>query len=643
MIICLLIVMSVSASAVPQNTRQSVESTTSVGDVAGRFNTKEIEAFFDVFFTKHVAESEFPSAAVVLVEGDHIHFLKGYGYTDLRKTESVSADKTVFYAASVSKLFVATAVMQLAEQGKLNLNDDVNKYLNGFQLDNSFPRPVTLADLLTHTGGLDDHMLGSEIPITDPPMPLGEYFDRYTPPRVLPPRDQINYSNHGMALAGYVVETVSGMTFCEYVERNIFAPLGMKHSSFRQPVTRELKSDIGLERFPKPQTVPYPVATLVSTAEDMGRFMLAHLNGGRLGGLRILQEASVAEMHCQHFTNHPHMPGVAYGFFESFVNGQHALFHTGARDHFSLLYLLPAEKVGLYIVIAATEEESRLITRVLQAFLDRYYPSPEKDVPVSFSVLKDQRTNRFSGFYRMNMIPHKTIEKLAAMAMDVQVLDEDGGTLSLNFPAREQRSVKLFQVEPLLFRAESGGYAAFREDTEEHIINMFLSGVVGDKLLEPTSFDKLYWYESGKLHAALATGGFLIFLLFPFLAMGIHLFARWRKRSLSTTRNPGLARAAWRTALLVSVLVILGPASGIMMAVFTKEHQLYNLSPILYTVLSFLMLASVSGLALPVFAIIVWKHRYWSLGERLLFSLMALTALGMIPFLSYWNSLGFYF
>jgi hypothetical protein len=135
--------------------------------------------------------------------------------------------------------------------------------------------------------------------------------------------------------------------------------------------------------------------------------MLAHLNGGRLGGLQILPEASVAEMHRQHFTNHPRMPGVAYGFFESFANGQRAIFHTGARDHFSLLYLLPDQKVGLYIVMAATEDENGLITRVLKAFLDHYYPSPEKSNSLIPPIDDDQRTARFAGFYRMNMIEPK--------------------------------------------------------------------------------------------------------------------------------------------------------------------------------------------------------------------------------------------
>ena len=239
----------VVVSAISQDTRQNPKAITQNTQTAGLSNPKEVEAFFDSFFTQHVAKSEFPSATVVLVKDDHVLFEKGYGYTDFEKTKFVSANKTVFYAASVSKLFVATAIMQLAEQGKLNVNDDVNKYLTGFQLEDKFGKPVTIGNLLTHTGGLDEHLLGTEIPITAPPMPMGEYFAKYTPPRILPPGDQINYSNHGMALAGYSVEAVSGMLFYEYAEQNIFAPLEMRHSSFRQPVPASFGNRYRAEAF----------------------------------------------------------------------------------------------------------------------------------------------------------------------------------------------------------------------------------------------------------------------------------------------------------------------------------------------------------------------------------------------------------
>jgi len=630
----------ITVSALPQSVRQNLRATASDAGVVSPSDPKEIEAFFDPFFTKHIAESEFPSASVVLVKDDHVLFQKGYGYTDFKRTKPVTAERTVFYAASVSKLFVATAIMQLAEQGKLNLDDDVNKYLKGFRLASNFPQPVTIANLLTHTSGLDDHMLGGEIPISLPPVPLGEYFTRYTPPRVLPPGDQLNYSNHGMALAGYIVEVVSGMPFYEYVEKNIFAPLGMRHSSFRQPVPRELAADLGLERFPKPQTIPYPVATLVSTAEDMGRFMLAHLNGGQVDGGRILQASSVAEMQHQHFTARPHMPGVAYGFFESFANGQRALFHTGGRDHFSLLYLLPEQKVGLYIVIAANEDESNLNVRVLKAFLDHYYPV--KNIPPNTFAGDAQSLERFCGSYRLNMLSHTTIERLAAMVLDVRVNAEGRGVLTLSIPGHGQ-AVRLSQAEPLLFRTETGGYVAFREDSERRVTQMFMSGFFGDSLFDPNSFDHLRWSESGRLHMGLAIGGFLIFLLFPLITIGISIFGRWRKPSRPTPRNPRLARTAWRLATIVSILVILSPASGIVMVLLTKEHQLYSIPPILYVALSFLLVASVIGLTLPVLAVFAWRDRYWSVGARLVFSLVALAALCMMPFMNYWKVLGFRF
>jgi CubicO group peptidase (beta-lactamase class C family) len=188
-------------------------------------NDSDLEAFFDPQFKALLAHAELPGAAIIVVRDDQVLFQKGYGFADYGRTKPVDPNKTVFYAASLSKLFVATAVMQLVEAGQLAVGDDVNKHLRGFRLANSFAAPVTIANLLTHTGGLDEHMLGTEVPALAPKVSLQEYFAHRTPPRILPPGDQINYSNHGMALAGYIVEEVSGQPFYDYVESHIFTPL----------------------------------------------------------------------------------------------------------------------------------------------------------------------------------------------------------------------------------------------------------------------------------------------------------------------------------------------------------------------------------------------------------------------------------
>ncbi|HCF26353.1 MAG TPA: hypothetical protein DEV81_03885 [Cyanobacteria bacterium UBA11049] len=199
----------------------------------GLTNPQELEAFLDRFFTARMPRLHIPSAAFVLVKDGKTFFSKNYGYADLEKKILVDPE-TLFGVGSVTKLLTATAVMQLVEQGKLSLNQDVNKYLQQVQVDKNYPTPVTVADLLTHTSGFDEHFIGTGAKTAAQVMPLKDYVAKQMPARVIPPKQVICYSNYGMVLAGYLVELVSGVPFTQYVDENIFQPLGMAHSSFME-------------------------------------------------------------------------------------------------------------------------------------------------------------------------------------------------------------------------------------------------------------------------------------------------------------------------------------------------------------------------------------------------------------------------
>src|SRR5258705_13334692 len=222
---------------------------------------------------------------------------------------------------------------------------ELTPYRTRCQLQNNYPAPVTVTNLLTHTSGLADSFnVGSVDPPSDL-VSLGDFFTKNPPRRGRPPGEQIVYSNMGMAFAGYLVEDVSGVSFDDYAEQNLFRPLGMEHSSFRRPFPSNLAPSVataGVGGQPPDKTAIqlYPSESLVSTVMDMAHFIIAHLNDGQFEGQRILSEASAREMHRQHFTQHPHMPGVAYGFFESYINDRRARFHTGGGGHESGLVLL---------------------------------------------------------------------------------------------------------------------------------------------------------------------------------------------------------------------------------------------------------------------------------------------------------------
>jgi CubicO group peptidase (beta-lactamase class C family) len=590
----------------------------------------EFEVWLDHFFADYLKNSPEPSVGFVLVKDGRIFFQKGYGYADYRKKTPVLPDQTLFEAASVSKLVTATAVMRLVEAEKLQIDVDINRYLKGFQLERNYPRPVTLANLLTHTGGIDDSFILGSVDRPSDLVPLGVFFAKHPPRRARPPGEEIVYSNWGMALAGHLVEAASGRSFHEYVEQNIFAPLGMAHSSFRNPLPPSLTGSlatagVGGQPINKTAVELFPSEALVCTVADMGRFMIAHLNGGFFDNHRILAAQTVREMHRQHFTQHPHMPGIAYGFFESLINGRRGLFHAGSGGHESLLYLLPDERVGFYLV-----HSGELQKDFAQAFLDRYYPaSPPFTMPrPRLEFARD--ANGFTGLYRPGFIANTTIEKVVAFIADTPVQLNRDGSLTVSLPPLGHAKLRSVQIEPLLFRAEGGFYIAFRRNRDGIIDRMFTSGSVKD----PTAYDRLSWYESGLLHAATGLTGFLLFL--SFLVVTLVGFIR-------RDRHRGEPRLAWRIAALVSGAVVLAPLPVLCWMVFGDHSRPSQFEGTANIMSISLMFASLVSIALPVFAANGWRRADWSITQRAYYTIVSLAACCLIPYLHHWNLLGFWY
>jgi CubicO group peptidase (beta-lactamase class C family) len=278
MVMLLSVAMALSASA------QNFEVKTLNANDSGLIDPKEIEVWMDQFLAEYLRHP-YAILGFVLVKDGKIFFQKGYGYADAETKSPVVPDQTLFFAASVSKLVTATAVMQLIEQGKLRADADVNTYLTRFQLETNYPAPVTIANLLTHTSGIDDSFIVGSVDRPSDLVSLGDFFTKNPPRRGRPPGEQIVYSNMGMAFAGYLVEAVSGVSFYDYAEQNVFRPLGMEHSSFRRPFPSNLAPSVataGVGGQPPDKTAIqlYPAESLVSTVTDMGHFIIAHLNDG---------------------------------------------------------------------------------------------------------------------------------------------------------------------------------------------------------------------------------------------------------------------------------------------------------------------------------------------------------------------------
>jgi CubicO group peptidase (beta-lactamase class C family) len=343
----------------------------------------ELQAFADAFFPEQMEALHIPGLVFVLVQAGEVIYARGYGLADLEASIPMDAGSSVVRIGSVSKTFVATAVMQLAEAGQLDLHTDVNDYLTTFQLEDTYSKPVTLAHLLTHTAGFEDPPYVSN---TDPSLvePLSAHLAAHMPPRGKRPGKAFLYSNYGYALAALIVEEVSGMPFDQYVAENIFQPLGMTRSQYlvTPPVPENMATGYFYEygvQLPQPLDYDndYPGGSIVTTAEDMARFMLAHLQGGCVEGACILQSASLAGMH-QPQVKTPHEgQSQTHGFIEGVTNDVRMVGHGGAiRGFAASLNLLLEHDLGVFF--AFNEEcwqtsACDILGQFRQQFTERFF------------------------------------------------------------------------------------------------------------------------------------------------------------------------------------------------------------------------------------------------------------------------------
>jgi CubicO group peptidase (beta-lactamase class C family) len=395
-VLTLVLLLSIAVPAMAQQNK--VASSGNVpyapSQALGPTDPAELEAFLDGLLEKEMEEYHIAGAAIAVVKDGQLFYTKGYGYADLENKIPIDPEQTPFRIGSTNKLVTWTAVMQLVEQGKLDLDADVNSYLD-FQVPDTYPQPITLRHLMTHTAGFEDLYLDFvSLEESKEVLPPGEFLASHIPGRVFPPGEVASYSNYGAALAGYIVARASGQSYDQYVQEQILDPLGMTHSSALAPLHPEVMNQVSVgyqytdgafEIYPKffgPLDFA-PMGYMVASATDMARFMIAHLQGSFYGDatteIHILKEATVQQMHSTIFTHDPRLLGTAYGFFDFSDNGQRTIGHSGeAEPMHSLLLLLPDQNLGVFIAYNTLDIGS-LTTQHLgfqRAFFDHYYPAP---------------------------------------------------------------------------------------------------------------------------------------------------------------------------------------------------------------------------------------------------------------------------
>jgi len=664
--LAVVIVLSTSGSAMGQENKVTAgeNGPTASSQQQGPTDRAEMEAFMDEELAKEMEKHHIAGAAVSVVKDGELFFAKGYGDADLKKGIPVDPEQTNFRTGSIAKLFTWTAVMQLAEEGKLDLNADVNTYLD-FRIPDTYPQPITLKNLLTHTAGFES--LYNERLAKDPNdlLPPREWLITHMPARVSPPGDIAAYSDYGAALAGYIVARVSGEPFDQYIKEHIFDPLGMVHSTAQPSMPPDIRAhtsvgyvykDGAFKEFPDTsemgqpdleyadmgQPALVPAGDMQSSATDMARFMIAQLRDGRHGDANsaeepILNESTMKQMHSTLYTPDPRVLGTTYGFFDFSDNGQRTIGHSGESDPInSLLLLLPEQNLGVFVVYNS-EGGSDLILQHLgfqRAFFDHYYPAPAVK-PIQPPADFAERASRFEGTYRITGgepgTSYTTFEEFAGLFFStVKISDSGDGTLLFKNPWVEWRFV---EVAPLYFRQVDGPFhILFREDNQERITHMFTD------YTPMFAFEKLKWYGTPAFNIALALGCVLAFV--SMIPVVLIRFIRDRRSSGDRKPQPRGARVAYWIIVGISVLNLLFVIGTVL---WFNPVPVFGVSMIYRIVLGVGVLSAVLTVGALIYSVLTWKRGYWGIAARVHYTLVTAAAVAFVWFLNYWNLLGWRF
>ncbi|WP_340016101.1 serine hydrolase [Paenibacillus sp. FSL K6-1318] len=428
--------------------------------------TESATAFLDSFFDSPEAKAHYVGASVVVVKDGKVLAEKGYGFSDVESKTAIDPKKTAFRVASVSKTFTSAAVMQLVEQGKVDLQADFQTYVKGLEFDNPYDKPVTVENLLTHTTGFEIRDPQQEDIHTDfdKYIAMEDYAQQHMPPVVREPGSAYMYDNFSFLLLGMIVENVSGEPFESYMQQHIFKPLGMDNSSFMLDEKFQKQLATGYDATHNPLDLytiaptPMPQGGMLSTAEDIGKFMIAFLNDGVKDNERILKESTVKSMEQYRSSIHPLLPNTTYGFEAAFQlpgAGSSPKIITKAGDltgFSSYLFLIPEQNTGVFLTY---NQNGALRNLFYPAFIQNFFPQYAE--PVQFKEYTPQSAaelQRFTGLY--------ADLRLSTIVSSLKGGGDKPGQLSINDVFLGQRN--LIQVEDNLFKDElTGQFTAFKE------------------------------------------------------------------------------------------------------------------------------------------------------------------------------------
>jgi CubicO group peptidase (beta-lactamase class C family) len=525
--------------------------------------TKEdFETFLDALIPSQLQNRNIAGAVVSVVKDGQVLFQKGYGYADYEAKKPVLPDQTLFRPGSISKLFTATAVMQLVEQGKLDLDRDVNEYLD-FTIPKTFPEPITLRRLLTHTAGFEETLKNLFVGRADDLKALRTYLVNQMPGRIYPPGKVPSYSNYGFALTGYIIERASGEKFERYIDNHILKPLRMNNSTFDQPLPTQLAPQMSngyREASRKPRNFEFvqaaPAGALSTTAADMTRFMLAFLQGSSVDGVAILKPETVQLMQTRQFEMNPAICGLGITFMEYWLNPVRVIGHGGDTVYFhSDMVLVPDAHVGYFIsynTLGKPVGGGR--GEVQRAFMNRYFPSAEPKIDIDPNTAKSDGV-AVSGVYDGTRRSDTTFLKLIAVLSQFGVKSDKDGIITVDDNKNQRGELKKFkEISPLVYAEIDGPERiAFRKDA---------SGKVTEMLPYPAIYEgqRVPWYNNKRLITPIIGGNLLLVALTVLLWPVAVVIRKRYQRPLFTSKADRVLYFLTRVVCLGELILILAPA-----------------------------------------------------------------------------------
>ncbi|MGG7606420.1 serine hydrolase [Massilia sp. BKSP1R2A-1] len=541
---------------VPEAPRAAASGATAGG--AHALDATDLSAWLDGRVPYSLKSGEIAGMVISVVKDGKVLLQKGYGLADVEAKVPMYPATTLVRPGSTSKPFTWTAVMQLVQQGKIDLDRNVNDYLD-FRIEEAYGKPITMRDLMNHRAGFEEglkDLLGYDPALAQT---TERYLKEHPRPMLFAPGEAPGYSNYGVALAGYIVQRVSGLPFETYVEQHIFKPLGMSHSTFVQPIPKGFPGYLskGYNTLTEPPSpfelvITAPAGSLTTTAADMTRFMLAHLGQGSVDGASILDAATTARMHSPSYT-HQGLPGfgtMAHGFFHVRHNGRLLIGHGGDTIvYHTEMNLLPEEGVGIYFTYNSRGKDGAVYTarkELMDGFMDRYFPAPPAaEQPTLATAQADAAT--IAGRYQSSRrVDHGFLRFFYLLQQTVVTANPDG-TISVPDGLGEMGTYR--EVGPQLWRKVGGAQMMALRD-----INGVKTVIDSDNpvaVLQEATF-----VNSAPLNVSILLLSFLVLTL-ALLAWPVGALLRRADRA-SSGASPELQRLRrWqRGAVLVSLLYI---------------------------------------------------------------------------------------